>query len=699
MLSQEKPYDFKKRLLKIHNENVRNYRLTPRQDEVELTDEISIVLHDTSDVVLTAARDFADYLFTSMDISASIAKKSSKCKQNIILRTSHNIGKAAGYMGSRINISDDVVEICAYDDRGAAQAFYYLEDLMTLRHAPYLPKGVTERKAMFSPRISQSPFGINSYPDEAFSQMAHLGYDAIDVWLKDAYTDLKGDYIDLRLLSERAKKYGIDLYIQLYAPHSVHPSDENAESFYDNLYGKIFEVAPLVKGITLLGEANQFQSMDKNVGKAPYINNFSENIPIGKTSPGWWPCNDYPEWVALIQKSVYKFKPDADIIFWTYNWGFAPEEDRIKLIENLPDGISLMATWDMFHKYQLGDSVCDIADYSLSFCGPGEYFTSEAIAAKKRNMRLYSMANTSGRTWDLGVIPYEPMPQQWIKRYENILKAREDWGLCGLLENLHYGFFPSFISKLEKYSFFTHEKPINDYFKELLLSTFGEENAAATEAATSKFSEAICHFTPSNEEQYGAFRIGPSYPFWLDNTGNIPDTGKIPSQPHTMFGNSIFASVYVTDLAGRVSLPGVRIFNEFKSLETMECLMQEGIDIMEKCKTDNEDFLRLLNLAKFIKNSVTTGKNAKQFYILKEKLNLAETKESAGKLIEKIENLLLSEKENVISTVPLVKNDSSLGWEPSMEYFTNEKCLNWKLRQLDYELNHTIPTLKQSNNY
>ena len=189
--------------------------------------------------------------------------------------------------------------------------------------------------------------------------------------------------------------------------------------------------------------------------------------------------------------------------------------------------------------------------------------------------------------------------------------------------------------------------------------------------------------------------------FYKNKTGKFykKNQNKPFSKENFIFGTYSDVKKYHRKINFEKEIKRIKIFNELKSLETMECLMQEGIDIMEKCKTDNEDFLRLLNLAKFIKNSVTTGKNAKQFYILKEKLNLAETKESAGKLIEKIENLLLSEKENVISTVPLVKNDSSLGWEPSMEYFTNEKCLNWKLRQLDYELNHTIPTLKQSNNY
>ena len=32
-----------------------------------------------------------------------------------------------------------------------------------------------------------------------------------------------------------------------------------------------------------------------------------------------------------------------------------------------------------------------------------------------------------------------------------------------------------------------------------------------------------------------------------------------------------------------------------------------------------------------------------------------------------------------------------------MEYQGDEKCLNWKLRQLDYELNFTLPKFRKSN--
>ena len=46
----------------------------------------------------------------------------------------------------------------------------------------------------------------------------------------------------------------------------------------------------------------------------------------------------------------------------------------------------------------------EFRNFGISREGPGKYFTSEAEAAKKRNIKLYTMNNTGGLTWDFGKI-------------------------------------------------------------------------------------------------------------------------------------------------------------------------------------------------------------------------------------------------------------------------------------------------------
>ena len=695
----QKNYDFKAELLSVHKRNQRDENIFPNADEFAFFDGVKIFVGDITDkVILTAVRDFEEYLFTSMNVCAQIVKTPDNA--SVIVGLGRDLGEGDGYMGYRIQTRANSVKIEGYDNRGVAQALYYLEDVMSIRKAPFISLGKVERKALFTPRITQSPFGMYEYPDEAFQWIAHSGYDAIDLWLKDAYTDNRGSYIDVRLIAERAEKYGIDVYIQLYTPHSKHPDEADAQEFYDKLYGELFEVCPKIKGVTLIGEANQFASRDPAVGKTPFVANFVENIPTGKTSPGWWPCKDYPEWVEMVASSIRKYRADAEVIFCTYNWGYAPEKERVELIERLPENITLMATWDMFDRYELGNSIQNVWDYTLGYTGPGKYFVSEAVAAKKRGIKLMANSQTSGRTWDFGVIPYEPMPQQWIKRYKRIQQAHQEWGLAGLLENIHYGFHPSIICELEKQAFFTEIEPLEVTLQKLLRRDYGE-NAPVVEQAMQLFSEGITHYVPTNEDMYGGFRIGPAYPLWSGVMEGLPATipqqGRRPSSPHAMFGNHIYFGVYSPDMDGKNSLPGVRIFDEIQSVKEMERLIDEGVILLESILEKDAALCKLIGLAKFMRNSCRTVLNVKEHYLLKQKLTVAGDKKTAEKLIDGIEELIKKERENVLDTLPLVQADSRLGWEPSMEYTTDEKGLRWKLRQLDYELTVKLPTYRKAN--
>ncbi len=700
MLPIENNYDFKTQLLTVHANDVREDFNPPKRNEFAFSDGIKIsVFASESQVVMTAIRDFEDYLFTSMGVSVLIVKNDPKCAVQI--RFGKNLGDGDGYMGYKITVEKRSLTVEGYDERGIAQGLYYLEDLMNLRKAPYVKVGVTARKALFSPRVTQSPLGMYEWCDQAFSILAHRGFDAIDLWIRDPWTDNRGYFIDINLIAERAKRYGIDVYVELYAPHDAHPDDQGAQEFYDNLYGKLFDVCPIIKGITLIGEATNFKSRDPNVGLAPYYKNYVDNIPTGKISPGWYPCCDYPKWVNMIKNAVRKKSKDAEIVFCSYNWGFHDEKLRLALVNALPTDITLLVTWDMFEQYKVGNSTEDIADYSLCFAGPGKYFISEASAAKARGIKVSAIANTSGRTWDFGPIPYEPMPLQWIKRYQNIQKAHGQLGLKGIVENIHYGFHPSFITDLEKQAFFTSVEPLTVTLNKLLERDFGKENLKKVKTATDLFSKGITYYVPTNEDQYGAFRIGPTYPLWSGEMeglpSSIPENGRMPSNKHAMFGNAIYFGNYTPDNGGRNSLSGVRIFDEIKSLNKVREFMIRGIEELESITNKNYKLEKLILLAKFIKNSLNTTICVKEHFILKQQLKVAKTKANASKIIDRLEELVNKERLNVLDTIPIVERDSRLGWEPSMEYVTDKKSLEWKLRQLDYELTVKIPTYRKSN--
>lgn len=687
----EKAYDFRQKLLTVHEENLRDSEKKPLENEFFFPDNTVIsIKSDVCEVIKTAAEDFVDFLKVSMNISAVISVDDKKADLKICLAHDENIDleDVASYRGFMIKTDEKGVVVYGHDARGAAQGLYFLEDIMSFNKAPSVPFGAVKKKPMFSPQMVHSGYGLDSYPDEYLARIAHEGRDAILVFTKSVNETPDG-YLDFNDLIKRAKRYGLDVYAYSYIRSEKGPDEDGAEEYYEGTYGRLFRECPGLKGVTLVGESCEFPSKDPHVSGKSWRDNNVDGIPTGKLSPGWFPCMDYPIWLNMLKKVIRKYRPDADIVFWTYNWGGQPLEYRVKLIEALPTDISLQATFEAAEPVKYENAKGHCADYTLSFEGYGKYFESEAKAAKKRGIKLYSMTNTGGLTWDFGVIPYQPMPHQWIKRYKAMRKAHKDWGLCGVMETHHYGFYPSFISKLSKWCFFEPEEDMSIILEKVLKGTFGEDNYEKVNEGLEYLSEAIRYYTPNDSDQYGAFRVGPSYPFNLEQMINLP------SSPDAMFGNGIMFPYYQQATHPLDSLTGVLAPEEIKSHKIMLDKMEKSVKVLESIENASKKTEELINLVRFIYRSAITGANAKKWYLLRCRMYAASDRETLAKIFDEMEELLLYERQNAESAIPLVENDSRLGWEPSMLYMTDKWHIEWKIRHIDYVIGSELANYKR----
>lgn len=685
VLKNEQRYDFRKRMVEAYAPNLRDFDVEPEGNEYVLRNGIGISGEDAfGQVVKNAAKDFRAFLEKSMMVKTSARAGSTK---DIILKISDDLGEYNTYKGYRIEITDRII-ISGYDERGLAQALYNLEDVLALRRAPYLKKGTYARKPMFTPMMVHSGYGFDQFPDEYLQQIARSGRDAIMIFVNDLNGTPHGE-LDFNDVIDRAAKYGIDVYAYSNLLSKVHPSEADAEAYYESTYGRLFSVCPGFKGVILCGESIEFPSRDPHVSSFNWRNNFVDGIPTGKPSPGWFPCCDYPEWLRLLQKIIYKYRQDADIVFWSYNWSREPEEDRVRLIENLPEGITLQATFEMGDSFKRGEVMAYSADYTLSFEGPSPYFESEARAAKKRGIKLYAMTNTAGLTWDFGVIPYEPMAQQWQKRYEQMVRARDEWGLSGIMECHHYGMYPSLLTRLSKWTFTEPSIPKEALLQQTLAYEFGETVINEVCQVLQLWSEAVTHYTPSNADQYGAFRVGPSYPFCLDS--DI----KMQFAPDAV-GKNFCHTTYMDNDNGRgATFVSLRVPEEIKSLEKMKELFEKGLHILDSIEHKNKKLLYLVNLGHYMLHCIITGIHAKQWYCLKCDAKAERNREKLLKIITQMEKLLQDEIKNAEQTIAYVQRDSRLGWEPSMEYIGDEWHIRWKIRQTNYVLNTELERWKQ----
>lgn len=699
-MKKEMPYEYREKLLVVHEPNLRRPDRPVRRDEYLLESGIKVKISANAGVVTsTAANDFLDYLRVSMGVTGELVHSGeAQLTVELAEQIGVDMGEFKAYKGFWIESSDAGISVIAHDERGAAQALYYLEDMMTFEQAPVVKHGSVKKKALFSPQMFHSGYERQVYPDEYLMRMAHEGRDAIIVDVGE--TEGCEDYAN-ELIS-RCERYGMDVYayIKFKSRDNVYPEGEEAQRYYDSKYGALFKNCPGLRGIVLVGESIEFPSRDPHVSEGFHNQTAVDGIPTGKKTAGWYPCFDYPLFLEMIQKAVYKYCPEADIVFWTYNW-FSKAESG-DLIRKLPKGISLMSTFELYQPVAYGkeNAKDHVADYTLTFQGPCDYFLKEARVARECGIRLYSMTNTGGNTWDFGVIPYEPMPQQWMRRYKAMQEAHKEFGLCGIMESHDYGVVPSFITKLSKHAFMTPAEPMDDILEKIVVSEFGRENSPDVIKGLDCFSEGIKHLTPTVADQYGAFRIGPSYPFNLFNQLVFPG-----------FPRGFAPPVYNEYLTADSPL-SLRIHPEIESLEKMLGYMEAGLEHMCSAPRPNDKLDKLINLGRFISSCVKTGINSKKWYVLGCRLKSAFDAEAYANVLVEMEQLLALERENVLATIPLVEADSSLGLNISIEnamknmlpgqetyYLSDKKHLEWKLKQLDYMTNNEMKRLKGALEY
>jgi len=331
-------------------------------------------------VVVTAAHGFVDFLRDSLNISAGFAT------ENVTVSL-----KTTEVNGYDIQISDDGIVISGNNGRNIAQGIYHLENTLKTRHNPFVAKGsINPPPDIFA---AYDAFWIRSrrFPGRSPHQIARAGMDSVLYFTPDASDGTISNLIDL---IERSAKYGIDVYLYSYILSKYHPDEPEAEDYYQNTYCVIFEKCKGLKVVILVVESCTFPSKDPDCEPGfywQYYNTYA--VPSSKPTSCDWPSRDYPEYLSFLSRIIRAKNPDADIVFWTYNFGTAPEEATKKLIRALPTDITLLVTFENWMDYPLEDVNAKVLDYTIAQIGPAQTFAEQAKIAKERGSDMLSPLN------------------------------------------------------------------------------------------------------------------------------------------------------------------------------------------------------------------------------------------------------------------------------------------------------------------
>lgn len=705
-------YSFRREMV-LHEEGCCLSRRKPGDGELRINGKWELVFPKGGGrLVDYLARDLAFFfakcagVYPRVRYSSGIGRELARPQRKIILSDRPLPGlEPRDGKSAAIGVSRSSVLVSAANDRALAKAVFRLEEEMKLAEAPILPLGRMDCAPLFSPRMTHSGYELDTFPDEYLEAVAHAGMDAILVYAGHPDSNLHGfddpdplwpgftmGLCDFETLAYRAAGYGLDLYVYSQMKCDVHPDDPGAREYYDASFGQLMRSAPSIKGLVLVGESFDFPSKDPHTCGVSYqYRKEGETRP----SPGWYPCKDYPRLLEVVGDVARSANPDVELVFWSYNWGWAPKEERVRLVRELPKGTTLLVTFEMWESFTDDcGRTAQIDDYSICFAGPSSIFTDEAQAARECGVKLYAMANTGGRTWDCGVVPYMPTPGQWIERYGKLREAASRYGLCGIMENHHYGWMPSFLGHLASNAFSVDAEDDAARLGRVAAHYFGDGAKYALEGWR-LFDDGIRKIVASNFDQYGPLRSGPSYPLLYDQR---PEEIHYPQTRHTMHKpGGIWAYPYSDPVFGNVDFSLLR-------LERMEYLLDafaRGNGLLSKAASmargaKRKRAERILNTSRFLECVFATAINVMRWNMA---LRIHRAKGDVSREEERkvcsalgfgnrptgmecylfMREIALRERKNVKKALSLFRKDSLLGYEPSMEYAFDEETAAYKL--------------------
>jgi hypothetical protein len=240
------------------------------------------------------------------------------------------------------------------------------------------------------------------------------------------------------------------------------------------------------------------------------------------------------------------------------------------------------------------------------------------------------------------------------------------------MENHHFGWYPSFLSELEKEMFTEGGIPFDEHIRLIAARDYGAVNADEVLAHWKRWSDLAQDYVPSDANQYGPFRIGPAYPFTF---GHPPAEYKsFPVKKYASNGPRIcrfdyLKEGYVPQLTPE-RMDAEYMAKELELLEPMAAAYEKGAAAFAAMR--GEKAAQMANFAAYLGACTRTALNVKRGAIA----FLA--KDEAGIL-----KAAQDEYANAKKALEFVENDSRLGWEPSMEYTGGAEQIRWKLALME----------------
>lgn len=544
---------------------------------------------------------------------------------------------------------------------------------------------------------------LDPYPDGLLQRLSNLGING--VWLHVLLRDMApgGDAFPefgdgherrlatLRALVERAKKYGIGVYLYMNEPRAMPPDDARFRSFFqapgrtemagarhgeytamctshpavrkwmgDSL-AYLFREVPDLAGVFTISAAEGLTNCASqgNQKSCPQCKNRTDADIIAEVN-------------RVIAEGVHRGNPKANVLAW--DWGWRGNGDGSEIIAKLPKSVWLMSVSEWAIPLDRGGVKTVVGEYALSAGGPGPRATRHWKQAKKAGLKTAAKVQLNN-SWELSTVPYLPVMDLVAEHCHNLASANID----GMMLSWSLGGYPS--PNLEIAARFRVQPTptVDEVLEAVAVEHYGTEGAPLARKAWTAFSNAFREYPFSIGVVYNCpVQMGPANPLYLEKTGYRAAMTGIPYDDLTTWRGPYPPEVFASQF------------------EKMAQGWQSGLPLLkaavEKAPPARRDEAQAeLRFAEAAYTHFQSVANQSRFVLARDALVDSKsdlTAEQQAKLRSDIRHCLESEITLARQLFTLARQDSRIGFEAANHYFYVPLDLMEKVINCQWLLGH-----------
>lgn len=581
------------------------------------------------------------------------------------------------------------VQILASDDRGAIRGLY------ALRGEKHWPVEAKTSKEIWTHRFLYSYFALYGdplmegdaagLPDGYLDQAAANGMNG--VWIqgvlnnlapsqtfpefgKDWETRLK----NLRLLVERAERFGLRVYLYLNEPRAMPDeffrnrmnirgtkhqnlfamctSTAQVQNWLRQSLSHVFQQVPSLGGVFTITMSENHTNCFSHGGAWGDRNPVATGCPRCSKRTG---AETIAEFVQTIRDGIREQSRTAEIMSYDWGWGTPLAE---ALIPKLPKDTSIISISEWSQPVSRGGVNTTVGEYSMSVVGPGPRATQNWALARKQGVA--ALAKTQfNNTWEISAVPYIPVLPLVLDHADRLTKA----GISGVMASWTCGGYPSANLRASSAYAFEPRPSRNEILQTEAERIYGPAGMKEAVRAWEIFSEAFQFFPYGVAIYVLPVQHGPANPLRLHPTGLAPGMILFPYDAYKSWSGAYPPSVVQTLMAklARRWAEGVAILERIDIRGQKEAVLE--LAIARTCHTHFE-----------------STANQVEFYLLRDEAPGAAPERTQAIRARMIE-LAQRERELARLQFEVTQGESLIGYEASNHYYYTpadllEKILN-----------------------